>query len=618
MNIINSISTYPFPSLGENFLLNPNPQHARILKIMIFAFASLAACFGLIYCYLKAKNFNKDGGVQIKQIKIQPPADVEKEENIEKLAKSNRVHEELDQKNSVDKAEIPSAKEENVPTQEQSPFLPKNEKPTQEQSLNLAKNPHVDEKKEITEEQPPFIPSHTELKVDAIVPQQVPQSNTKSAFKLLPNEVLLHLFRFLELEQITKLSSDSKELGVPAKFYLSSFECQLHTFYQLSNRSKLINDPSKKIIEDKKRKECFELLLGFPNLKKHFENKDNRKTFFNHLQEVNDYDYKYLFQNELKIVQDLYFEFATDEKLVEFITIFTTIQKDDFLHALKFIDSLDASHLERLKKIVAKQELGFIEDLIDILNIRSNKPSPFLFDIINIMYCAKPRRPIWEDILKVNRPWRTLRPYVMVAYILRHFTTSNQPNFVVVGLNSLAGGSFGHLCWEECFAILVPQIEFIEENKRIALMEAIFYCNITACYEFIMLILKTKKSNLIFSFLKEYLALNHAQDKPEMGFACIFEYIKNKEQAIALIQAIRTLPPNLQALHFSELHNRFLLIHTPHPKKGYNYLFGRIEPEDLYQDWEAAFKAYGLELKDYPRLKGNAFNVGCQNHKLGK
>ena len=54
-NIINSISKYPFSSLGENFLLNLTPQHARILKIVLFAFASLVHVSGLSIITLKLK-----------------------------------------------------------------------------------------------------------------------------------------------------------------------------------------------------------------------------------------------------------------------------------------------------------------------------------------------------------------------------------------------------------------------------------------------------------------------------------------------------------------------------------------------------------------------------------
>ena len=636
MNIINSISKYPFPSLGENFLLNPNPQHARILKIMAFAFASLAACLGLIYYYLKAKNFNKDDDIQIKQIKIQPPTNVEKEE----IQDGVNNHKPTDQKNE---------KKENVPTQEQFPFVPKenekpsqkksfkdgettvasknnNDEPTQKQSLEEVAKPPIGEDKEITEEKPPLISSDKGLKVNVVVPQQVPQSNSESLFKLLPNEMLFHLFSFLKIGPIAQLKLTSQELNGLAKSYLSSFEGQLRTFYQLSNRSKLINDPSKKIIEDKKRKECFELLLGFPNLKKHFENKDNRKTFFNHLQEANDYDYKRLFQNKLKIVQDLHFEFATDEKLKEFVSVFIEYPNDEFSHTLRFIDSLENSHLTRLPKLVLNlsqggdPEIGIKSflDIFTIIRLNYEPSSPLLFDIINVLYRAYPNSA-WNEIVRNCglKQWISLRPSIMAAYILHEFTTSLHPNFKYL-IRLTKREPISNFQWRDCFKLLVPRVELIEENKRKALMEAIFSCNITACYEFIMLILKTENSNLIFSFLKEYLALNHAQDKPEKGFSCIFESIENKEQAIALIQAIQTLPPKLQTLHFRELHNRFLLMHKPHLKKDVDYFFGRLHREKRYKDWDAAFKACSLELKDYPRLEDNAFNVGCQNHKLGK
>ena len=648
MNIINSVSKYPFSSLGENFLLNPNPQHARILKIMVFAFASLAACLGLIYYYLKAKNFNKDDGVQIKQIETVPPTNIEKEE----IQDGVNNHKPTDQKNE---------KKENVPTQKQSSFVPEenvepskkksfkdgetivsdendgvildqfppippnNGEPTQEQSLDLTKIPHVSEEKKITEEQPPFIPSHTGLKVNVVVPQQVPQSNKESVLKLLPNEMLFHLFSFLKIGPISQLKLTSKEMNGLAKSYLDSFEGQLRTFYQLSNRSKLINDPSKKIIEDKKRKECFELLLGFPNLKKHFESKDNRKIFFNHLQEANDYDYKRLFQNKLKIVQDLYFEFATDEKLKEFVSVFIEYPNDDFSHTLRFIDSLENSHIKRFPNLVLNlsqgrdPEIGIMSFLEIFTIVRLNyEPSPLLFDIINTLYRAYPNSA-WNEIISNRglKQWISLRPSIMAVYILHEFTTSLHPNFKYL-IRLTKREPISDLQWIECFRLLVPKIDLIEENKRKALMEAIFSCNITARYEFIMLILETKNKNLIISFLKEYLALNHAQDEPEKGLACIFESIKNKKQAIALIQAIQSLPQQLQTLHFRELNNRILLIKKPNPEYKVDYFFGCISVYYLYQDWDAAFQACDLELKDYPKLEGNAFSVGCQNYKLGK
>ena len=555
-------------------------------------------------------------------------------------------------------------KEENVPTQEQSPFvsegnkepgqeksfkdgettvdsknndgvildplppfLPNNEKPTQESSLDIAKNPHNSEEKKITKEQPPFIPSHTESKVDVVVPQ----SNSESLFKLLPNEVLFHFFSFLKDRQIAPMQLASKELYDLANSYLFSFKCQLRIFYQLSDRSKLINDPSKKIIEDKKRKECFELLLETPYLINHFNNEDNRKIFFNHIQEANDYDYKYLSQNKLKYVQNLYFEFATDEKLKEFVYVFIKFNEHEFLHTLRFIDSLELPHLKRLPNLVlnlsqgGNPQIGIKSFLRMFTIVRANKgPSPLLFDIINTLHHAYPNSA-WTEIISDggSTSWISLRPCVMAVHILHAFAISLlQPNFK--HLISLAKRNpISHLEWIDCFKLLVPQMELIvpqielKENKRKALMEAIFSCNITTRYEFIMLILNTKNNKLIFSFLKDFLELNHAQDEPHKGLACIFESIENKEQAEQLIEAILTLPTTLVKLHFRELHNRFLLMQKPHLEKDVDYFFGRLG-EKLYKDWDSAFQACRLDLKNYPRLEKDAFKVGCQDYKLGK
>ena len=60
MNMIHSISKYPFYSLGENLLPNLTSQPAKIQKIVFLIFISLATCFGMIYYYFKAKNSNKE------------------------------------------------------------------------------------------------------------------------------------------------------------------------------------------------------------------------------------------------------------------------------------------------------------------------------------------------------------------------------------------------------------------------------------------------------------------------------------------------------------------------------------------------------------------------------
>ena len=329
---------------------------------------------------------------------------------------------------------------------------------------------------------------------------------------------------------------------------------------------------------------------------------------------LSNYDYKNLSKDKLKIVQDLYFEFATDKKLKEFISIFTSYNRYKFSHATNFISSLEKSHLKRLSNLVANPpELDILKFLL-IFTIEGEPYSPLFFDIINILFQAKPDSLIWKKIIGLT----DLRPFVMAVYILREFTTSNHPNFDGLILLPESVYPFDKYHWIKCFEVLAPRIERIEENKRKALMDAIFSCNITACYKFIMYILETNNSDLIFSFLKEFLSLNHAQVKPEIGLAYVFKSIETKEQAIALIKGIQTLPPKLQTLHFRELHNQILLINKQELKLNGNSFFGRNEPQDFYQDWDTAFRTCGLELKDYERLKGDEFNVGCQNYKLGK
>ena len=228
MNTINYILKYQLPSYGENFLPTLSAQNKKILTITTLAFACLAFC----YYYFKAKNLNKE-----KQIKIEPPTKVEKE----KIEDGVNNHNQNNQKNvGVIPDQLP-------------PTLPHNEESVQEQSLVVTNNPDVNEEKKITKQLPPLIPSHSGL-VDVIVPQQVPRSNTEQVFNLLPKEILFHLFSFLKVGQIVKLSSVSRGLNNPVTDFLNSFEGKLLTAYQLTD---LLRD-RKKLTDNKKKKECLE------------------------------------------------------------------------------------------------------------------------------------------------------------------------------------------------------------------------------------------------------------------------------------------------------------------------------------------------------------------------
>ena len=298
--------------------------------------------------------------------------------------------------------------------------------------------------------------------------QKVPLLKIRTSLNLLPYEMSFHLFQFLETDQIAKLGSVSTELRVPAKAYLDSFEGQLRTFYQLSDKNKTI-DPNKKIIEGKKRKECFDLLLVHPKLKKHFEKETNREIFFNHLQEVD--DYQNLFNDKLKIVQDLYFEFATDEKLKKFVDVVSLLfDNKGFLCGTKFIESLEKSHVKRLTNLLLNHRLDIGKFLDAFTFLPKREPPSLHFDVIYDFYQAKPDHQIWEMIIQ-NDHWLQLKPFVMTAYILREFTTSNHPNFN--GLILLGGITLCKFDWKNCLEILVPRIELIEEKKQNILRNAI-------------------------------------------------------------------------------------------------------------------------------------------------
>lgn len=432
----------------------------------------------------------------------------------------------------------------------------------------------------------------------------IPQTEEKLKVVLQDQPTEIPTMREKEVESVPL---DSSLVSQPE---IDSFEGQLSIFCDLSYKKEAAE----------KRKACLKNLLNHLNVREHLKIEKNRDAFFDNLSRK---DYRRLSQDEFKVLQDLYFTYASDIQLETFIDCLSEPYKGNYSLAFNLINSFETQQVKRLVNL----PLVFLslDEFLGVFTIAIDKreklPSTeLLFEIIFGFYQAQPHLPTWDRIIENQGTanWLNLRALIIGAQTFRKFDTFNSPQLnqeILETLRQIPAQDI-ESSWQRFFPGVLTRLALIEENKQQAFIQAVFNYSQEICYECIMHILKTNNQTLITACLKEFLTLNHAAEKPEKGLSCIIEFTTTKEQALALIQTIQSFPQNLQDLHLCELHNRILLMQKPSLKKNADYFFGRISRKKRYQeqDWKIAFQECGLELEDYARLEDNGFKNGCHDY----
>ena len=467
----------------------------------------------------------------------------------------------------------------------------------------------TDKEVAIEEKEPTTIENDHEMQDQLLpIPQKIEKGNNdlkktviipdKESFPLLDLslELQFHVFSFLSIRQVVIFDQISNELQTNAKRYLNLFSNLLRIFFSLSTKSQPLLKPA----EFKKKQDCLAQLIEHPQLSNYLADGDQCEFFFNHLLA----NCGGLGKDKFKILLNLYFCYANDEILTKYINVY---HRDSY-PSCYFLECLEKSHFSRFEKLKLHTEFFkmLIGEQLPQTGTQTICPFPLLAILISLDHEDPDNEKMLNEILQKekNPEWEEIRQYILASKILKELKASNDPKLDVWLMQTHELDHF--------FNILFSNIHVIELDKQRILMLTVFNVNRSRCPGIIHL-LKTNNNPLISNFLKEFLAINHTKNSSQMGFSSVVEHIVFKEQAVELIMAIQTLPIELQNLHYSELHNRILLLKKSRSDLIYHidYFNQDFPHQDLFQQWEDAFKVCKLDLNDYKRFEGSEFRLGC-------